>query len=160
MRDTAGLGAFRVEFNAREGADGSSVTATVAADATVLVYSIAEVEASARAEAERRIALAAKPGESILPGSVQLGTPQLSSDVPGTLTYRMTATARSRAVIGSEAERAQLATDLAHLSDDEAHDLLARLPGVSSATIDYDTVPFPQRMPWLASHIRVEVAER
>ena len=54
----------------------------------------------------------------------------------------------------------QLANDLAHQSDDEAHDTLARLPGVSSATIDYDTGPFPRRMPWLASHIRIEIAER
>ena len=160
MRDTAGLGAFRVEFNAKEGADGNSVTATVVADATVLVYSMAEVEASARTAAEDRIASAAPPGEPIIPGSVQPGTPQLASEVPGTMTFRMTATARTRAVIGSEAERAQLADDLAHLSDDEAHDLLARLPGVSSATIDYDTGPFPQRMPWRAEQIEVVVAER
>lgn len=160
MRETAGLGPFRVEFNTREGADGDSVTATVHAEATTLAFTPGEVEAHAHAEAERRIAGAAKPGEAIVPGSVQIGTPQLTADVPGTLTYRMAATARSRAAIGSDAERAQLANDLAHLSDDKAHDFLARLPGVSSATIDYDTGPFPHRLPWLASHIRVEVAER
>lgn len=160
MHDTAGLGPFKVEFSAKEGGDGDSVVATVTAEATTLVYNQSEIEARARAEAEKRISTAANPGESIISGSVQIGTPQLTGDVPGTLTYRMTATARSRAAIGSDADREQLVNDLAHQSDDEAHATLARLPGVSSATIDYDTGPFPRRMPWLASHIRIEIAER
>jgi hypothetical protein len=160
MRETAGLGPFRVEFSAKEGADGDSVAATVVADATVLVYSPGEVEASARAEAERRINAAIGPGETLVPGSILLGTPQLTGDVPGTLTYRMTATARSRAAIGAEGERAQLARELAHQTDDEAHAIIARLTGVSSASIDYQTGPFPRRMPWLASHITIEVADR
>jgi hypothetical protein len=160
MHDTAGLGGFRVEFSAKEGTDGDSVVATVVADATVLVYNQGEIEARARAEAERRINAAARPGEPIVAGSVQIGTPQLTGDVPGTLTYRMTATARSRAAIGSDAEREQLASDLAHQSDDEANAILSRLPGVSSASIDYDTSPFPRRMPWFASHIEIVIAER
>ena len=68
--------------------------------------------------------------------------------------------ARSRAAVGGDAERAQLARDLTNQSDDEARDTIARQPGVSSATIDYRTWIFPQRMPWLASHITVQVAER
>jgi hypothetical protein len=160
MSGTAGLGPFKVEFSAKEGADGESVVATVVAQATALVFNPAEIDARARAEAERRINAAASPGEPLIPGSVQIGTPQLTGDVPGTLTYRMTASARSRAAIGSDAERERLANDLAHLSDDDAHAILARLPGVSSANIAYDSGPFPRRMPWLASHIRIEIAER
>ncbi len=160
MHDTAGLGAFRVEFSAKAGSDGSSVLATVTADATMLVYTASEIDARAKAEAQTRINAVAKAGEALVPGSVQLGTPQLVADVPGTLTYRMTATARSRAAIGGDAERAQLARDLAHQNDEEARATIARLAGVSAATIDYQTGIFPQRMPWLASHITVQVAER
>lgn len=160
MHDTAGLGTLRVEFSAKAGSDGTGVSAAVTADATMLVYTPADIDTRAKAEAQARINAAAKPGEALVPGSAQLGTPQLIQDVPGTLTYRMTAAARSRAAIGGEAERAQLARDLAHESDDEARATIAQLPGVSSATIDYKTGIFPQRMPWLASHITVQVAER
>ena len=160
MRETAGLGTFRVEFSAKAGSDGNSVSATVTADATTLVYTPTEIDARARAEAQARINAAARPGESLVPGSIQIGTPQLAEDVPGALTYRMIATARSRAAVGGDAERAQLARDLAHQSDDEARAIIDRLPGVSSATIEYRTGIFPQRMPWFARHITVQVAER
>ena len=158
MHDTAGVGNFTVQFNAKEGADGDSVTATVTAQGTALTWNQADVQAQARAEAERRLNALAVPGEPIVPGSMQLGTPQVASDVPGTLTYAMTGTASTRAAIGGDAERARLADELARKSDGAARDILAAVPGVSHYTIEYHTGPFPQRMPWLASHITVRVA--
>ncbi|MGN6565533.1 MAG: hypothetical protein ACTHMU_22985 [Thermomicrobiales bacterium] len=158
MHDTAGVGNFAVQFNAKEGADGDSVTATVTAQGTALTWNQADVQAQARAEAERRLNALAVPGEPIVPGSMQLGTPQVASDVPGTLTYAMTGTASTRAAIGGDTERARLADELARKSDSAARDVLAGVPGVSTYTIEYHTGPFPQRMPWLASHITVRVA--
>ncbi len=159
MRETNGVGNFRVQFNTREGADGDSVTATVNAEATALVYVPGDVEARGRAEMERRLAAAAKPGEPIVPGSVQIGGPQPTIDVPGQLAFTMTGTARTRAAIGGEAERERLARSLAHQDDDATREALAKVPGVSTATVEYETGPFPQRMPWLASHITVRIAD-
>jgi hypothetical protein len=158
MHDTAGVGNFAVEFNAKEGADGDSVTATVTAQGTALTWNQADVQARAQAEAERRLNALAAPGEPIMPGSMQLGTPQVASDVPGTLIYAMTGTASTRAAIGGDTERARLADELARKSDGAARDILAGVPGVSNYTIEYHTDPFPRRMPWLASHITVRVA--
>lgn len=159
MHDTTGVGGYKVQFNAAEGADGDSVTATVTAEATALVYSPGEVEAQARAEAERRLAALAKPGEPIVAGSVQIGAPQLVEDVPGQLTYAITGGAQTRAALGSDTERERLAQELAHKDDADARDVLAAIPGVASSAIKYETGPFPERMPWLASHIRVQITE-
>lgn len=159
MHDTAGVGNFKVTFSAQAGADGDSVTATVTAETTALVYTPGDIEAQARAEAERRLAAATKPGEPIVAGSTQIDAPQLIEDVPGQLTYKVTANARTRASIGGDAERARLANDLARKSDDEVHSVIAAIPGVSSSTVDYDTGPFPRQMPWLASHITVRIAD-
>ncbi len=157
MRDTTGVGNFRVKFNAAEGADGESVTATVTAEATALVYTPGDVEAQARAEAERRLTAQVKPGEPIVAGSVQISAPQVVEDLPGQLTYAVTGGAQTRAVLGSEEERERLAQDLAHKDDADARALLNALPGVASSSIQYQTGPFPERMPWLPSHIQVQV---
>lgn len=159
MRDTTGVGNFRVKFSAAVGADGDSVTATVVGEVTTLVYNLSDVQAQARAEAERRLASMAKPGEPIVEGSVQIGAPQLVEDLPGQQTYAVTGGAQTRAVLGSEEERERLAQDLAHKDDTEARRLLNQIPGVASSTIQYQTGPFPERMPWLPSHIQVQVAE-
>jgi hypothetical protein len=159
MRDTLGVNNLQTTFDTKEGADGQSVTATVSAEATALVYLPGEVEAAARAEAERRLAGGAPPGSTIVPGSAQIDPPQLAGETPGQLTYKVTATARTRAAIGGDAERDRLARELARKDDDEARAILAALPGVSSVSIAYDTSPFPERMPWLPSHITVRVAD-
>lgn len=159
MHDTTGVGNFKTTTDLQIDADGTSVTATTSANATTLVYTPATVEAQARAEGERRIGAAVKPGEPIVAGSAQIAAPQVVEDVPGRLTYRITGTAQTRAAIGSDADRAALAKALAHQDDDQAHAILAGLLGVSSTRIDYKSGPFPQRMPWLASHITVRIAE-
>lgn len=159
MHDTSGVGNYKTTTNLQVGADGTSVTATTAAEVTALVYTPANVEAQARAEAEKRINAAVKPGEPIVAGSVQIAAPQVVEDLPGQLTYQITGTAQTRAAIGTESERAALAQALAHQDDDQAHAILAALPGVSSTRIDYQTGPFPQRMPWLPSHITVRIAD-
>ena len=48
---------------------------------------------------------------------------------------------------------------LARKSDDEAHGVIAAIPGVSSSSIEYDTWFFPERMPWLPSHITIRIAD-
>jgi hypothetical protein len=159
MHDTAGVGNLKATFSAQAGADGDSVTATVTAEATALVYTQGDVEAQGRAEAERRLNATVKPGEPIVAGSMQINPPQVVGDVPGQLTYKVTGSARTRAAIGSDAQRAQLAKDLANTSDDEVHATIAGIPGVSSSTIDYATGPFPRRMPWLSSHITIRIAD-
>ncbi len=159
MHDTHGVGNFKVQFSAAEGTDGDNVTATITAEATGLVYQPAEVEAQARDEATKRLNSAAKPGESVVAGTVQINTPQLVEDLPGQLTYSITGGAQTRAVLGTEADRDRLAQDLAHKDDDEARAILAALPGVASSTIQYQTGPFPMRMPWLSSHIQVQITE-
>lgn len=159
MHDTNGVGNFKTTTNLQAGADGESVTATATAEVTALVYTPSTVETQARAEAERRINAAVKPGEPIVAGSLQIAAPQIVEDVPGQLTYRITGTAQTRAAIGADSERAALAQALARKDDDQAHAILAALPGVSSARIDYQTGPFPQRMPWLPSHITVRIAD-
>lgn len=159
MEGTNGTGNFKVEFNAKEGADGDSVTATVTAEVTTLVYTASDVEAQARAEAERRLTAQAKLGEPIVAGSTQINPPQLIEDIPGQQTYTITGTANTRAVLGSDAEREQLARELARQDDDEARRILAGVPGVASSTITYETGIFPERMPWLPRHITIQVAE-
>lgn len=157
MRDTSGVGNYQVKYSAAEGTDGESVTATVTAEATALVFTPGDIEAQARAEAERRLKTQVKPGEPIVAGSVQIGAPQLVEDLPGQQTYTITGGAQTRAVLGTEGERERLAQDLAHKDDAAARDLLNKLPGVASSTIQYQTGPFPERMPWLPSHIQVQV---
>ncbi len=159
MHDTVGVGNFKTTTNLQIGADGTSVTATTSAEVTALIYTPGIIEAQARAEAERRIGAATKPGEPIMDGSMQIAAPQPIEDGPGRLTYRITGTAQTRAAIGSDGDRAALAKALAHQDDDRAHAILAALPGVSSTRIEYQSGPFPQRMPWLASHITVRLAE-
>ena len=160
MHDTTGVDGFKTTTDLQVGADGDKVTATTTANATTLVYTPGTVEAQARAEAEKRIAAATKPGEPIVDGSVQIAAPQVIEDVPGQLTYRITGTAQTRAAIGSDADRAALAKALAHQDDDQAHAILAALPGISSAKIDYRSGPFPQRMPWLASSTSPSASRR
>ena len=92
-------------------------------------------------------------------GSTQISAPKLVEDVPGQQTYTVTGTANTRAALGSEAEREQLARDLARQDDDEARRILAGVPGVASSKITYETGIFPERMPWLPSHIKVQIAE-
>lgn len=159
MLGTNGTGNFKVEFNAKEGADGDSVTATVTAEVTTLLYMPGDVEVQARAEAERRLTAQAKSGEPIVEGSTQINPPKLVEDIPGQQTYTVTGTANTRAALGSEAEREQLARDLARQDDDEARRILAGVPGVASYTIKYESGIFPERMPWLAPHIYIQVAE-
>ena len=159
MQGTNGTGNFKVEFNTKEGADGDSVTATVTAEVTTLVYTASDVESQARAEAERRLTTQAKPGEPIVAGSTQINPPQLVEDIPGQQTYMVAGTARTRAVLGSDAERERLTQELARKDDTDARQILNTLPGVASSTIKYKTGIFPERMPWLPSHITVEVAE-
>ena len=159
MHDTVGVGNFKTTTNLQAGADGDSVTATTNAEITALIYTPGTIETQARAEAERRIGAAVKPGEPIVSGSTQIAAPEVVEDIPGRLTYRVTGTAQTRAAIGSDADRAALAKALAHQDDDQAHAILAALPGVSSTRIDYQSGPFPQRMPWLASRITVRIAE-
>lgn len=159
MHDTTGVGNFKTTTNIQAGADGDSVTATTAAEVTALIYTPGTIEGQARAEAERRIGATVKPGEPIVSGSTQITAPQVVEDVPGRLTYRITGTAQTRAAIGTDADRVALAKRLAHQDDDQAHAILAALPGVSSTRIEYHSGPFPQRMPWLASHITVQLAE-
>jgi hypothetical protein len=159
MQGTNGTGNFKVEFNAKEGSDGDSVTATVTAEVTTLVYTASAIEVQARAEAERRLTAQAKPGEPIVTGSTQINPPKLIEDIPGQQTYLVTGTANTRAALGSEAEREQLARDLARQDDDEVRRILAGIPGVASSTVTYETGIFPERMPWLPSHIKVQIAE-
>jgi len=159
MHDTTGVGNFKTTTNVQAGADGDSVTAKTTADVTALIYTPGTIEGQARAEAERRIGAAVKPSEPIVSGSAQITAPQVVEDVPGRLTYRITGTAQTRAAIGTDADRAALAKRLAHQDDDQAHAILAALPGVSATRIEYQSGPFPQRMPWLASHITVQLAE-
>lgn len=159
MHDTTGVGNFKTTTDIQAGADGDSVTATTSAEITTLIYTPSTIETQARAEAEKRIGATAKPGEPIVAGSTQITAPQIVEDVPGRLTYRITGTAQTRAAIGSDADRAALAKALAHRDDDQARAILAALPGVSSTKIDYQSGPFPQRMPWLASHITIRIAE-
>jgi hypothetical protein len=159
MHDTVGVGNFKTTTNLQAWADGDSVIATTTAEVTGLIYTPGTIETQARAEAEHRIGAAVKPGEPIVAGSMQITAPQVVEDVPGRLTYQITGTAQTRAPIGSDADRTALAKSLAHQDDDRAHAILAALPGVSSAKIDYQSGPFPQRMPWLASHITIRIAE-
>ena len=159
MRDTAGVGNFKVEFSAAEGSDGTSVTATVTGEATALVYAQSDVDARARAEAEQRLAAGAQPGESLVPGSVRIEAPQLVEERPGIRLYRVAGTAQTRAAVGGDRERAQLAERLAGKSDDEARAVLQTVPGVSSFTIAYAPDWFPQRMPWRAARIEVRIAD-
>jgi len=159
MHDTVGVGNFKTTTNLQAGADGDSVTAITNAEITALIYTPGTIETQARAEAERRIGAAVKPGEPLVTGSTQIAAPQVVEDVPGRLTYRVTGTAQTRAAIGSDADRQALAKALAHQDDDQAYAILAALPGVSSTRIDYQSGPFPQRMPWLASHITIRIAE-
>jgi hypothetical protein len=159
MRDTAGVGNFKVEFSAEAGSDGTSVTATVTAEATALTQTPGEVEGRARAEVERRLAAAAKPGEPLVPGSVQYDPPQLVEDVPGQLTYRYAGTGATRAAVGGGAERDRLAERMTGKGDEEARAILAGVPGVSSATIEYAPRLFPNRMPFRASRIDIRLAD-
>src|SRR5439155_24542135 len=160
LRDTAGVGNFKVAFNAAEGADGDAVTATVTAEATALIYAQADVDARARAEAERRLAAGVKSGEALVPGTARVDAPQLVEEQPGLRTYHVAGQAQTRAAIGGDRERERLAGQLAGKDDDDARAVLQTVPGVSSYTITYAPAWFPQRMPWRASHIGIRIADR
>lgn len=159
MRDTAGVGNFTVEFSVKEGADADGVTATVKAEGTALTYQLSDVEARSKAEIERRLAAATKMGEPIVPGSVTFEPPQLVEDQPGLLTWKVAGSARTRAAVGGDRERAELARRLARKNDDEARAILRALPGVSAYTVDYGPRWFPDRMPWRASAIEIRLAD-
>ncbi len=156
---TAEVGAFAVEFDVQEGGDADSVTATATGEATALTYALAEVEARSRAEIERRLAVAARPGEPVVPGSLMLDTPRLIEDEPGALKWRVGGSARTRAAVGSDQERTRLARRLAGQGDEEARAILQALPGVSSSSISYTPAWFPDRMPWRASAIAIRLAD-
>lgn len=159
MPDTTGVGKVATAFSAPEDSDGDAVTATVTGEATALVYLPADIEGSGRAEAERRLAAEAGPGESIVPESVQVAAPQLVEEAPGLLRWPVSGTARTRAAVGGERERARLAEGLARKSDDEARALLQGVPGISFFTVEYRPGWFPARMPPRASRIDIRLPE-
>lgn len=159
MKDTTGVDKFKVEFSAAEGADGDAVSATATGEATALTYNPADVAARAQPEVAKRLAAGVSPGEAIVPGSLTVAAPVLTAETPGVLTYRVTGTARTRAAIGGDRERAQLQHELAGQSDDRARAILQALPGVSSFTIAYAPSWLPAHMPWRASRVTIRVAE-
>lgn len=150
-------GDVHFSFSHEAGADAEEVQVEAVQSVSAQAYNPAELEEMARAELNRRLTSALPRDDMLLAESIQVDAPQEFSTADGTTEYRMTASARSRAVLDQQVLDA-LRQDLVGADQEEAGLQVATLKGVARFNVEYGPEWFPfDWPPRLESRIAINI---
>jgi hypothetical protein len=152
----AGKPEYSIEQKEGDAADTVTLTGTV--EATALAYDMASVREQALDHYEEALAAEVPEGYELVPGTVELAEPELISEAPDSVEFRMAAAARVRARFDDSA-RDSLAENLAGSSADEANGILANVPQFESWSVERSPGWWPDRMPQDIDRVTVEISD-
>jgi hypothetical protein len=148
----------RYEIAQKPGDVVDKVTLTGTVDATGLVYDLADVKAQAQEFFRTELQSQVPEGYALDASSVTLGEPEVLSEAPDNVQYRVAATGVAHAVFDDGAQ-ANLAEHLAGGSRSEAEASLAGITQFASWELSQSPGWWPKRMPQGADRITVEVSQ-
>lgn len=154
---SAEAGTMSATFDYEAGADASEVTIRASQDVSALVYDPAELEQMAKSELNQRLTREVPKDNVLLAESIQVADPVEIKTNSGNPEYRMTASARTRAVLDEDV-LAALKHDLVGASPDEAGLKVAMVKGVARFDIEYGPEWFPfEWAPRFESRIAIDI---
>jgi hypothetical protein len=140
-------------YSLKAGQDGDAVSIHASQTVTAQQYDPTKLNQLAKDEAARSLAAKAGPDEIILGDTVTIGDPVA---LPGGLSFSRHATARTRAVISNDEQKA-LEKQLAGHSLNDAEAIISGMGDVKSHDVEVKPSWLPRRMPELLSHIKIVV---
>ncbi len=142
------------QYSLAAGQDGTEVSVHATQTVTGQVFDPGKLNALAKDEAARQLAAKAGSDEIILGDTVTIGDPIA---LPDGVSFSRHATARTRAVISADEQRA-LEKQIVGKSQAEARSTLQSMNDVDSFNIDIQPSWLPQHLPQLNSHIKIVVS--
>lgn len=140
-------------YSLQAGQDGEAVSIHASQTITAEQYDPSKLNQLAKSEAARSLAAKAGPDEIILGDTVTIGDPVA---LPGGLSFSRHATARTRAVISDDEQKA-LEKQLAGSSVSDAEAIIGGMSDVKSHNVEIKPGWLPRRMPQVLSHIKIVV---
>jgi hypothetical protein len=140
-------------YSLHVGQDGEAVSIHASETITAEQYDPTKLNQLAKDEAARLLAAKAGPDEIILGDTVTIGDPVA---LPGGLSFSRHATARTRAVISDDEQKA-LEKQLAGNSVSDAEAIIGGMSDVKSHNVEIKPGWLPRRMPEVLSHIKIVV---
>jgi hypothetical protein len=140
-------------YSLQAGQDGEAVSIHASETITAEQYDPTKLNQLAKDEAARLLAAKAGPDEIILGDTVTIGDPVA---LPGGLSFSRHATARTRAVISDDEQKA-LEKQLAGNSMSDAEAIIGGMSDVKSHNVEIKPGWLPRRMPEVLSHIKIVV---
>ncbi|HEX7102357.1 MAG TPA: hypothetical protein VF201_06900 [Nitrolancea sp.] len=140
-------------YSLKAGQDGEAVSIHASETITAEQYDPTKLNQLAKDEAARLLAAKAGPDEIILGDTVTIGDPVA---LPGGLSFSRHATARTRAVISDEEQKA-IEKQLAGKSMSDAEAIISGMKDVKSHNAEIKPSWLPRRMPEVLSHIKIVV---
>jgi len=134
-----------------------TVTLTGTVDAEGLVYDLAAVEAQARESFIPELQGQIPAGYALDQTTIALGEPELLSESPETVEYKVTATANARAVFDEGAE-ANLTEAIAGSSWSNVEAALTNVPAFATWNVERDPQWWPSRAPQAGDRVTIEIA--
>jgi hypothetical protein len=153
---TIGHGEISYSFDHQLNEEADRVTVTAVTHVTALKYNAAEARNQARDALQAKLAAAAPKGLVVAPSTLSLGEPALVTSDQGSAQFRVVANAKAVTAF-SDAQRRQLAADLAGKNDAAARQRLEQVGGVERADITYRPGWWPDRMPRIARQIDIKL---
>ncbi|HEU4793685.1 MAG TPA: hypothetical protein VFS96_08505 [Nitrolancea sp.] len=144
-------------FTHQANEDATEVAVHATVDVNALTYDPAKLHEQARGEASKRLASQAGPDAMLLGTSLQISDPAPINDQQTGFSIHANATVRS--VITDE-ERSRLASSLVGKDPDAAESLLHQQRDVANYQMTLSPSWLPQKLPELASRIRIELASK
>ncbi|MGA7672223.1 MAG: hypothetical protein WBW04_17490 [Nitrolancea sp.] len=143
-----------LQYSMAAGQDGTEVSVHATETITGEVFDPGQLNALAKDEAARQLAAKVGSDEIILSDTVTIGDPV---SLPGGVSFSRQATARTRAVISADEQRA-LEKQIVGKSQAEARSILQSMSDVASFNIVIEPSWLPQHIPQLNSHIKIVVS--
>ena len=140
-------------YSLKAGQDGEAVSIHASQTVSAEQYDPTKLNQLAKDEAARLLAAKAGPDEIILGDTVTIGDPVA---LPGGLSFSRHATARTRAVISDDEQKA-LEKQLAGSSVSDAEAIISGMSDVKSHDVAIKPSWLPRRMPEVLSHIKIVV---
>lgn len=143
---------FQYSLNANQ--DGAEVSIHATQTVTGEAFDPGKLNALAKDEAARQLAAKSGPNEIILGDTVAIGDPVA---LPGGISFTRHATARTRAVISADEQRA-LEKQIVGKSEADVQSIIKSMNDIASYRIVIKPSWLPQRIPELNSHIKILVS--
>lgn len=144
------------DHQAKDDAEHVSLTSTMTIEA--LIYPASAAETRVEPALAAQLNAAAPEGYAVDPASITYEPPVEIDESERGARLEVAAKARAEAVL-SEAEREQIAADLAGKRPEEVAAILANVPQVASFRVDYEPAWLSGQMPNNAARIEFEFAE-